>query len=97
LSPQLPIIVLDPSVGPTITEAKYANRLNSLSGKSLGVVNNGKRNSDVFLSALLDAIKDEFQLKEVLWINKKNPSLPVSSSVLEQLKNCHAVVAGVGD
>lgn len=91
------IVVLNPTTEALKGETTMAQRLTTLEGKVLGVVNNSKRNSDVFLQFLVKRIKESFQLKEIIWINKSNPSLPMTDHALEQLKLTHAVIAGVGD
>jgi hypothetical protein len=91
------ILVLNPTTETIKGETSMAPRLTTLDGKILGIVNNSKRNSDVFLEFLVNRIKETYQLKDVLWINKRNPSLPMTDHVLEQLKLTHAVITGVGD
>lgn len=91
------IIVLNPTTESNKSETSLAPRLSTLEGKVLGVVNNSKRNSDVFIKHLVNKIKDSYNLKDVIWINKRNPSLPMDDNVLQQLKLTHAVIAGVGD
>ncbi|CAM3844806.1 hypothetical protein GCM10009865_04820 [Aeromicrobium ponti] len=90
------VIVLDPTEGPVETENHLAARLSDVSGKRVAFINNGKRNSDVFLSALAEEFRENHHA-EVVWFDKKNPSLPFPDALLDQLKSCHAVVAGVGD
>ncbi|MBP1930892.1 hypothetical protein J2Z37_000889 [Ammoniphilus resinae] len=92
-----PFIVLNPAQESIVSSEKAANRLTTLDDKVLAVVNNGKRNSDVILQTLLAQIKQRYNLKDVIWIDKKNPSLPVTDVMLEQLQSSHAVIAGVGD
>lgn len=90
------VIVLDPTEGPVETENVLAPRLSDVKGRKIAFINNGKRNSDVFLSALAEEFREN-HLAEVVWFDKKNPSLPFPDAMLDQLKSCHAVVAGVGD
>jgi len=92
-----PFIVLNPAQESTVSSEKTANRLTTLDDKVLAVVNNGKRNSDVILQTLLAQLQQSYKLKDVIWIDKKNASLPVTDVMLEQLQSCHAVIAGVGD
>lgn len=92
-----PFIVLNPAQESTVAEEKMADRLTSLDHRVLGVINNGKRNSDIFLQHLLGLIQQRHDLKDVIWIDKKNASLPMTNVTLEQLQSCHAVIAGVGD
>lgn len=89
-------IVLDPTEGPVESENSLAPRLSEVNGKRIAFINNGKRNSDVFLSALAEEFRERYRA-EVVWFDKKNPSLPFPEAMLDQLKSCHAVVAGVGD
>jgi hypothetical protein len=92
------IFVLDPTSGTIEGENNLAPRLSTLEGKVLAVVNNGKRNSDVLLKQIATQIKEKYRLKDVLWIEKKNASLPMTDSDLEKLKtSAHAVISGVGD
>lgn len=91
------LTVLDPTEGATEVQTEMAPRLESLSGKVLGIVNNSKWHSDLFLRALQEAIQEKVQLQDVVWIEKGNASLPMTDAMLEQLKACHAVVSGVGD
>ncbi|GAX90614.1 hypothetical protein [Effusibacillus lacus] len=90
-------IVLDPTESPARADQHTATRLDTLEGKVLAVVNNGKRNSDVFLRALLDEIQSRFNLKEVIWVDKTNVSLPMPPETLQRLRSCEAVISGVGD
>lgn len=89
--------VLNPTTETKQSESIMAPRLSTLDGKILGIINNGKRNSDVFLTFLINKLKDRYQLKDVMWFDKSSGSTTVSQSVLEQLKEANAVIAGVGD
>lgn len=73
-------IVLDPTQGPIETEHDQimAKRHTTLDGKILSVINNGKTNSDVFLRNIIGLVKQKYNLKDVIWIDKTNASLPVT-------------------
>lgn len=92
-------IVLDPTQGSNKTEHDgiMAKRLNTLDGKVLSVINNGKTNSDVFLQKIIDLVKQKYNLKDVIWVAKTNASLPVTDSMIKKLKASQAVISGIGD
>lgn len=90
-------VVLNPTEGSSIAAGKLAERLSTLNGKVLGVISNGKRNSDVFMQHLLTNVQKKYDLKEVIWIDKINASLPIPHDVLEQLNSTQALLSGVGD
>jgi hypothetical protein len=90
-------IILNPTQGPTGEEGVLAPRLSALEGTTVGFVNNGKRNSEVFLRSLLEQVQLRYNLKEVVWIDKENASKPLSDETLQRLKSCQLVVTGVGD
>lgn len=90
-------VVLSPVETQSIVSKKTATRLHSLEGKVLGIINNGKMNSDVFLRALVKQVRTRYRLQGVIWVDKINASGPMTPEMLERLKGAHAVVAGVGD
>lgn len=90
-------VVLDPTEGSAASDSVAAARLSTLDGKVLAVVNNGKRNSDVLLAGLLEQVKQQYNLKDVLWVDKTNASLPIPDETLQRLRSADAVIAGVGD
>ena len=90
------IVVLDPTNDPIEMQTQWAQRLSSINGSILGVIDNGKRNSQQMLRSLVEALREKYSF-EVVWIHKKNASLPMPAVLLEQLKSCHAVVSGIGD
>ncbi|MDQ0338200.1 CO dehydrogenase nickel-insertion accessory protein CooC1 [Caldalkalibacillus uzonensis] len=91
------IIVLNPTEKPLATAKPLAERLKTLDGKVLGVINNNKTNAPVFLHYLAEQMKKRQNIKDVIWINKKNHSLPINAEELEKVQQCDAVISGVGD
>lgn len=90
------ILILDPTEGPVTQESELVPRLNTLEGRVLGIINNSKPNSDLLLRGIAERLQKDYRL-EIIWVDKTNASLPAPPSILEQLKSCHAVLAGVGD
>ena len=67
-------------------------------GKTLGLLENSKANSDRVLKELGQILNEEFEFKEVLYFSKHNASLPTKPEVINEiLETCDALVIGVGD
>lgn len=90
-------VVLNPTEGPIGVEIPLVTRLHSFDGIKLGILNNGKRNSDVFLKGLLQGIKEKYKIQDVIWIDKVNGSKPIEDETIHRLKECRAIITGVGD
>lgn len=91
-------IVLDPtSNGEKEAEFDLALRPETLDGKTLGVIDNGKLHSDVVLQYVVERLQREYRIREIKWVKKASPSHPVPPEQFERLKECHLVLAGVGD
>lgn len=90
--------ILDPTVAPLRVEGAVAPRPDDLSGKSVGLLANGKRNADRFLDILADLLAERYSLKEVVVRNKGDASSPAPDAMLDELAQlCDAVIVGVGD
>ena len=69
-----------------------------LRGKTLGLLENSKSNSDKVLKELGQILNQEFEFKEVLYFSKHNASLPTKPEVINEiLETCDALLIGVGD
>ena len=91
-------IMLKPTaVGRTI-RAFLAPGLDTLHGKTVGILSNQKINADEVLEALLTAIQQKYKIARVIKRTKRIQSQPAPSEVMDDLVNlCDAVVHGVGD
>jgi len=75
-----------------------APRPGSLNGKTLGLLANGKRNSDRLLDKVGTLLAEHYQFKEVVARNKGNASRPCPDNLLqEMLAQCDVVVTATGD
>ena len=89
--------VLDPTHESKPAESKLAERLGSLEGKTIGFISNGKEGTSGYFTHLDRLLRQEFGIAEVVWRTKSNYSAPADACIIDELKQWHAVVAGVGD
>jgi len=91
-------IMLKPTaVGRTI-RASLAPGLDTLHGKTVGILSNQKINADEVLEAILAAMQEKYRIARVIKRTKQIQSQPAPSEVMDDLVNlCNAVVHGVGD
>jgi len=74
------------------------DRPNTLEGKTLGLLENSKANSDKVLAELGQMLKDKYGLKEVRMFSKHSASLPTKSETVEDMLNgVDVLITGVGD
>ena len=73
-------------------------RPNSLQGKTLGLLENSKANSDKVLHELGRILQEKYGLKEVRNFSKHSASLPTKpETVQEMLDGVDVLITGVGD
>jgi len=90
--------VLDPRAGLPRVRVNTAQRPESLQGKVIGLLDNGKINSDRVLSRLGDLLKREANVKDLILLSKTDATRPAPPKVIDDLAGrCDAVVVGVGD
>jgi len=92
------ITVLDPTNAPVKTAFDTAPRPASLKGLTLGLIDNGKRNSDYLLKGIGRRLKDLHGFEGEILLKKPSPSHGVSEDAARQLaEKAQVVVAGIGD
>lgn len=75
-----------------------APRLASLDGVTLGLLANGKANSEAILDAMATAIAQRHRIVEVVRATKVHPSLPLSDEVLGMFaEHVQVVLTAIGD
>ena len=93
----MPITVLNPT---SLTEPQplhLAHRLSSLNGSLIGVLDNGKVNTDQIFRLVADGMRERYGVREVLWRRKHNFSTPAPTVLLAELRACDAIITGIGD
>ncbi len=90
--------VLNPAAEGTIASQKLAPRLNDLKGVTVGLIDNHKRNADVYLEELAGLLKDRFGVARVINYKKDSQSIPAPGEVLDDLASqCQAIIHAVAD
>ena len=92
------LTVLDPTVAPLPADGVIAERPDSLDGARLGLLANGKMNSEEMLTALHDVLADRFDFAVVVERNKMNASRPCPEDIIDELADlCDVVITSSGD
>ena len=75
-----------------------APRLSLLDGVTLGLLANGKANSDAILDAVADALANRHRIAGVVRVTKPHPSLPASGTVVSTFaERAQVVLTAIGD
>ena len=69
-----------------------------LNGKTLGLLENHKANSDKVLHELGNMLKEKYQIKDVVYLSKHSASLPTKPETIQQmLDKVDVLITGIGD
>jgi len=94
----LSIIVYNPTNGPSVKEKTMAKRHHPLENSVIGLIDNGKKNSNVVIERAAFGLKNKYKLKEVYIHNKKSFSHGLNHAEAKMLaKKCDFIITGVGD
>ena len=91
-------IVLDPTDGPIKTSFTLAPRPENFKGVTLGVIDNGKKNSDYLLKGIREKLQAKEDLAGHFIVRKPSVShgLPADQAKI-LAEQCQVVIAGIGD
>jgi hypothetical protein len=89
--------VFDPTNEMKTAGVRPAPRVTSLKGKTVGFISNGKEGTKGYFTHLDRMLRDEFGVADIVWRTKSNYSAPADAHIVDDIKDWHAVVAGVGD
>ena len=90
--------VLDPTVEPTPVRALMAPRPETLDGTVVGLLANGKPNSDTLLEMVREVLADRFEFGRTVERNKGNASRPCPEDIMAELADeCDVVITASGD
>jgi hypothetical protein len=94
------IEVLDPTGKPEPKNAKISAGIGNIDGKTIGLIDNGKPNYDIFLARLEELLRQRFSFADVIHVKKgeKGTVAPLNKTDLANLAdNCHLVLNGICD
>ena len=90
--------LLHPAAEDLAQKQSLAPRLSDLQGTTIGLIDNHKRNADVFLAELGRVFQEEYGVSKVVSYKKASQSMPTPDEVLDQLaEECDAIVHAVAD
>ena len=90
--------VLHPAAEDVAEQHKLAPRLPSLWGKTVGLIDNHKKNADVYLEELGRLLQERYGVARLVTYRKDSQSIPTPDAVLDQLAAaCDAIIHGVAD
>lgn len=91
------IEILDPRGEVNYDATPLAERLDSLKGATVGLLDNSKSNADVFLKAVGEHLKSEYGVEEVVYRRKDKSPIPADAIADQLVSQCDAVVNAYGD
>lgn len=90
--------VLDPTAETVIVPGNLAPRPSSLEAQRVGLLANGKANSEELLQAVLGQLAKNYEFSTVATRNKGDASRPAPLEILNELKQeCDLVITATGD
>ena len=90
--------LMDPTGVTEKVEGSIAHRPPTLDGAVVGLLWNKKFNGDKLLNAVAELLKNEYQIKEVLFESAGDAGKPTPPPVLDALAaRCDAVLTATGD
>jgi hypothetical protein len=89
--------VLDPTFEATAAIATRPDRLDSLQGRTIGLLDNGKIRVHELLNAMEEILRSQYGVATVLRFKKPDASRPAPAEIVADMKQCDAVISAVGD
>ncbi len=91
------IRVLDPTFAATTAAASRGAGLSSLTGRTVGLLDNSKINVRELLDHVEEILRTQHGVKAVVRLKKPDASRPAPPAVLAEMTDCDAVISAVGD
>ena len=91
------IRVLNPTNETKVITSESAPRLNSLKGKTVGLISNGKEGTAGFFAHVDSLLRERYQVAEVILRTKSNYSAPAEDEIIDQARNWDLAITGLGD
>ena len=91
------IEILNPTYDEPTTEFQPATRHDTIAGLTVGIISNGKHGTAPFFDALEAELRKRYGVADVVRVIKPNYSAPAGDEILDEARQWHALVAGIGD
>ena len=90
--------VLHPGAEDEARKHALAPRLHDLTGTTVGLIDNHKRNADVYLEEMSRVLQEEYGVSKVVTYRKASQSIPTPDDVMDRLaEECDAIIHAVAD
>ena len=90
-------VVLDPTPGAAAATGRGAPRLDTLAGKTVGFISNGKKGTKGFFAHLDRLLREEHGVAKVVMRTKSNYSAPADPHIADEIGRWDAVISGIGE
>ena len=91
------IRVLNPTTESMVVALEPARRLQSLKGKTVGLISNGKEGTAGFFAHVDRLLRERYQVAEVILRTKSNYSAPAENEIIDDAKSWDLAITGLGD
>ena len=92
------LLLVNPTTLPSVALFSDAPRLNDLSNKRIGLIDNSKPNVKEFLEEITSLLSKRFGVTSINYHRKPSASKPADPDVIsEMVKRCDYLIAGIGD
>ena len=91
-------VFLHPGVEDEAETFGLADRLPSLSGMKIGLIDNRNRNAELYLEEIARIFEEQYGVTEFQTYRKASQSIPTPADVLDDMaQNCDAIIHAVAD
>ncbi|MBM87406.1 MAG: hypothetical protein CMQ41_03435 [Gammaproteobacteria bacterium] len=91
------LTVLNPTIEYDSRDFKLAPRIDTLAGKTVGLISNGKEGTQGFFTHLDQQLREKLKVAEVIWETKSNYSAPAEDDIIERARAWDLAITGLGD
>jgi hypothetical protein len=89
--------VLDPTFDAAALTATRPERLTTLQGRTIGLLDNGKIRVYELLNYVEDILRAQYGVVHVRRFKKPDASRPAPAALIADMQQCDAVISAVGD
>ena len=90
--------VLHPAAEEEARKQRLAPRLSDLRGATVGLIDNHKRNADVYLEELGRVLQEKYGVSQLVVYRKVSQSMPTPADAMDGLAaQCDAIIHAVAD